>query len=366
MGLLTPGLLQWAARQIAAHFLMTLIDAGWILPLCLATAAIAWLLAALLVRHAAALGLIDVPSARSAHHDARPRGGGLAIVLASAMAFLVAGALMAWSWHLWLLLTLPLPVAAAGLLDDRYGLPPRWRLTVQLLMALSLTALLMPLPAIPVGPWWLTMDRVGWLLVPLAAVWLVNLYNFMDGIDSLAVQQFVFVCLALLLLLADRAPTISLLCALLLAAALGFALWNLPPARIFMGDVGSNYLGFVLAMLALMTLEQELISLWSWLLLMGVFIADTSATLFVRWRGGERLTQAHDRHAYQHLSRRWRSHGRVVLAVMLINGLWLLPLAWLASAYPEYGVLLAISGIVPLLVIATRLGAGRFAPMPSP
>jgi Fuc2NAc and GlcNAc transferase len=98
---------------------------------------------------------------------------------------------------------------------------------------------------------------------------------------------------------------------------------------------------------------------WSWVLLLGVFIADTAVTLLVRIIRGERWYEGHSQHAYQILSRRLNSHSRVVGGVILINICWLLPLAWVAGIFPHYGVLFATIGLAPLLLGCYRLGAGR-------
>lgn len=92
---------------------------------------------------------------------------------------------------------------------------------------------------------------------------------------------------------------------------------------------------------------------------MGAFIADTTYTLIVRVIAGQKLTEGHSTHAYQRLARRYGQHKPVVLAYMAVNVLWLFPIAWLAVIYPEYGVLFAISGIVPLMLVAGLIGAGK-------
>ena len=145
----------------------------------------------------------------------------------------------------------------------------------------------------------------------------------------------------------------------LAASAAGFLLWNWSPASLFMGDAGSGFIGFALGLLALESLVTQRMSVWSWVLLLGVFMADTAVTLLVRVIRGERWYEGHSQHAYQILSRRLKSHPRVVGGVILINIFWLLPLAWLAGILPHYGVLFATIGLAPLLLGCYRLGAGR-------
>jgi Fuc2NAc and GlcNAc transferase len=100
------------------------------------------------------------------------------------------------------------------------------------------------------------------------------------------------------------------------------------------------------------------LSVWAWVLLMGGFIADTTCTLLRRLLSRQRVTEAHSTHAYQHLARRLKSHSKAAAAMGAVNVFWLLPFVWLAVTYPEHGVVWAISGIVPLMLVAAVLGAG--------
>jgi Fuc2NAc and GlcNAc transferase len=149
------------------------------------------------------------------------------------------------------------------------------------------------------------------------------------------------------------------LLALLGAATLGFLPWNWPPARIFMGDVGSGFLGFNLAVLALYTVHTGALTVWSWLILLGVFIVDATVTLLRRIVRGERWYVAHRNHAYQHAAIRWRSHRRVTLTVLAINLAWLIPLAWFVNRCPQLGIIAVSLALAPLIVWALALGAGQ-------
>jgi Fuc2NAc and GlcNAc transferase len=110
---------------------------------------------------------------------------------------------------------------------------------------------------------------------------------------------------------------------------------------------------------ALVAHFEGTLSVWVWVLLMGAFIADTTYTLIRRAVSGQRVTEGHNLHAYQHLSRRTGSHSKVVIIYALVNLIWLLPISWLAVVYPQNGVYLTIVGVVPLMAIAALLGAGR-------
>jgi Fuc2NAc and GlcNAc transferase len=166
----------------------------------------------------------------------------------------------------------------------------------------------------------------------LFLVWMTNAYNFMDGIDGLAAVQAVTVGAggALVHSLAVAAPSwqLPLLAA---AASLGFLAWNFPRARIFMGDVGSGFLGLLFALVALQAAMVQSALFWAWLVLLGVFVVDATATLLRRVLAGERIFEAHRTHAYQRAARRLGSHVPVTLAVAVINTVWLLPIACLVA-----------------------------------
>jgi Fuc2NAc and GlcNAc transferase len=182
----------------------------------------------------------------------------------------------------------------------------------------------------------------------------------MDGIDGIAGSQAVFVATTGALLSATGGePGLNACLYGLAGACAGFLVWNWPPAKVFMGDVGSGFLGFVLACCALYSTARGLLSLWSWLILMSAFLADATTTLARRALRGEKLSQAHRSHAYQVCARRLGGHRRVTLAFTLINLLWLLPLAFAATRYPAQAPLLTALAMLPLCLLAALLGAGQ-------
>ncbi|MBU4396498.1 MAG: glycosyl transferase family 4, partial [Proteobacteria bacterium] len=145
---------------------------------------------------------------------------------------------------------------------------------------------------------------------------------------------------------------------ILFVAAAGFLVWNWPPAKIFMGDACSGFLGFCFGILAIMTSVDTKMTLWTWLILLGVFIADATVTLLRRIFRKERFFEAHRSHAYQILSRRWHSHKKVTLGVLAVNILWLFPCAFFSISWPCYGLFFAIISYVPLLFFCLMIGAG--------
>ncbi|MGP9822846.1 MraY family glycosyltransferase [Ectopseudomonas khazarica] len=325
-------------------------------------AVLAFVLTELLRRYALAYSLMDVPNERSSHSAPTPRGGGVAIVLVYVLGLFIAreSDLAVASDVLWALVGAGGFTALLGFLDDHGHIAARLRLLGHFAAAIWALYWLGGLPPLVfLGSEW----RLGWLGHVVAAfylVWMLNLYNFMDGIDGLASCEAICVCVsAALLCAASGMPSGNIVLPLLLAASvLGFLLWNFPPAKIFMGDAGSGFLGLILGILSLQAgwMRPEL--LWGWLILLGVFIVDATYTLLRRLFRGERVYEAHRSHAYQFASRHYRRHLPVTLAVIAINLFWLLPIAMLVVTGWLEGVLGLLLAYSPLCLLAWRLRAG--------
>ncbi|KXK71586.1 hypothetical protein BC89_06885, partial [Pseudomonas monteilii] len=207
--------------------------------------------------------------------------------------------------------------------------------------------------------WALDLGWAGAIVAAVYLVWLLNLYNFMDGIDGIASVEAITVCLgaSLLYWVSGQAGMMAL--PLLLAAAVaGFLFWNFPPAKIFMGDAGSGFLGIVLGGLSLQAAWLSSQLFWCWLILLGVFIVDASYTLIRRLLRGDKVYEAHRSHAYQFASRRYGRHLPVTLAVTALNVCWLLPVAMGVLLLGVDGVLGLIVAYVPLVLIAAYFRAG--------
>jgi Fuc2NAc and GlcNAc transferase len=308
-------------------------------------------LTGLVRRYALARSVVDVPNERSSHRAPTPRGGGLAIVAA-----VLAGTLAGWAAGV-----VPGDLAAAcvvggfavatvGWLDDHRPLPPSTRAMVHLLAAVAALVALCGAPELDLGAARLATGPVASVLAVLGIVWAINLYNFMDGIDGLAGTQVAITGGAgcLLLTLAGR-PGVAFVAALLAGAGLGFLVWNWQPARIFMGDVGSGTLGFLLAVVALGSERAGGPPVLLWIMMLGVFVVDATATLVRRvWRG-ERWYAAHRSHAYQRLVRSGWSHRRVTTAVLLVDvalaALAYIGWRWPWTMLPSVGLGLSIVGL---------------------
>jgi UDP-N-acetylmuramyl pentapeptide phosphotransferase/UDP-N-acetylglucosamine-1-phosphate transferase len=289
---------------------------------------LSFLFSALVVRaaigYAQRRGMLDHPGQRRSHTTPTPRGGGIGIVVAALALLpaclrllppplpLVEGA------ALWIGLAM---VAATGWWDDHRPLPVIPRLAVQSLAVLAMGAAMVD-----------SGTPAFWLpLLLFAGVGSINLHNFMDGIDGLLAQQAMFVFAGMALLAADQAAwALADASLVLMLACLGFWIFNRPPARIFMGDVGSGALGFAIFALGALLWRERTTLIWPLATLSATFITDAGLTLSVRvWRG-RRWYSAHREHLYQWLVRKGATHRQVGTGYVLWNLVVCTPLAVLA------------------------------------
>jgi len=261
-------------------------------------------------------GVVDIPNERSSHDRPTPRGGGMAIVVSFFAAMLLASFFYTFDLRTyWGLLLSAAAIAILGFIDDLHSLSRRHRFVVWIIIAgvsmafgIRLRAIALPfIGVIPLS-----------ILSPLVTlVWLIgvaNLYNFMDGIDGLAAGEAISVAgfLAIISLLYGN-TFIFVTSLIVLGGALGFLLHNLPPARIFMGDGGSNFLGFVFAALAIIGSRSVAtsISFAIPVILLGTFLFDATITLLKRISKGKKWLEPHRDHYYQRLIILGYSHKRV-------------------------------------------------------
>lgn len=307
------------------------VGAGGVLATCLVAALLTWGARG----YALHRKLLDQPGERRSHDVATPRGGGIAIVVSQLLAYLVVGFVAPAS-------ALPLAIFSAGLLlvagigwwDDHRPLPASTRLCVHVLAGFLLGVLV----------WW-QGDGSAFKAIfsVLLAVVLINVLNFMDGINGLATTQAILAAIAFALLL----PLPQAGSALLLAAGcLGFLPFNFPKARIFMGDVGSGALGYLLAGLVALGVTVTDIAWSVWLVPLAAFLIDAGFTLLARMLKGERWMEAHTQHLYQRCVKRGYSHVVVTLnyALFSIAGTTLLvvlsrlPLMWASAGALAWAV----------------------------
>lgn len=303
--------------------------------------------------------ILDHPVERSSHSVAVPRGGGLALVPLVLLAWFILTIVGEAPPGTLLIVAVAAALALISWRDDVGGLGAAWRFAAHVAAAM-LGALALP-DAAPVFQGLLPplLDRLAAVLL---WVWFINLYNFMDGIDGITSTETI--CLgigaALVTQLTGVANDHTTALSLALAAgAAGFLCWNWPPARIFLGDVGSVPLGYIIGWL-LLTMAAK----GSWapaLILPLYYLADATLTLLMRIARGERVWQAHHQHFYQRALAADGNHG-AVLRLIIEGNVVLLALAVLAVWWPRTGLLLSVLATITLLTQLarrSRLGSDR-------
>ena len=321
---------------------------------------LSWVLTAGMRRYALSAHLVDEPNARSSHSAATPRGGGVAVVV-TFLLFVVS---------LWVIHAIPqeglasllgsgLVVAVVGAMDDKKHVPARWRFLAHTAAAVWTLFVLNGIPAVPIFGFDIDLGWPGLVLAAVYLVWMVNLCNFMDGIDGVASIEAITVCVggALTWWLATGTPYWHVP-VIFAACVAGFLAMNYPPAKIFMGDSGSGFIGIVLGIFSLWTARQAPEMFWCWFILLGGFVVDATTTLVRRVRRGEQFNEAHRSHAYQYASHKHGSHQRISLAFGLVNLLWLLPVAMLVAVGKLDGVAGVLLAYLPLVWLAFRYKAG--------
>ena len=195
---------------------------------------------------------------------------------------------------------------------------------------------------------------IGFFVLLFGIVWFINLYNFMDGLNGIATLEAIFLLSGIAFfsfqsILTNESPATSFLIPgslVLISSCLGFLIWNFPTARVFLGDSGSNLIGFLISAFGLWAVLLGYISIFTCLLLSSLFWLDATLTLFLRWSKGEKITEAHRSHLYQVLSRKWSSHTKVVNLYILINLVILFPMALISQKFLNLGFYLLLINIL--------------------
>lgn len=314
----------------------------------------------LLRYYALAKNLIDQPNHRSSHVIPTPRGGGIAFVVAFLSAIPCAMYLDV------LILPVVMPiisggifVALLGFLDDHHGIGTMLRFIGHFIAAIIALFFLGSMPSISFASWSLPTSFFLDSFAVIYLVWLLNLYNFMDGVDGLAGVEALSICLGVVLIDWCCGDFVLIYLPLMLAAGVtGFLVWNFPKACIFMGDVGSGFLGLVFGIMSIQSAMVNSRYFWSWVILLGVFIVDATLTLLLRFFRGDKVYEAHRRHAYQHAAQYFGGHVWVTVGVLILNMVWLLPWAILVALGLVDGVVGALLAYFPLVLLALVFKAG--------
>lgn len=298
--------------------------------------AFSWGGVALMRRYALNHGIVDKPNARSAHEQITPRAGGVAFVLVFLSWCLAKGLqsedLQSFSLFM-LMVACGALIALLGFLDDRFQLSPALRSVVQWMVACFASVII---GALMPELWWGLPFAFTVLIWSITLVASTNFYNFMDGSDGFSTIQglFLFGFLGALAqyygdgLLAQSAWALSL-------TLVGFLYWNWPKAKIFMGDVGSGFLGFMIILMTLWLIAKTPQALWPLFIMYGIFWFDPILTLLRRVRFKDKITCAHNQHAYQRLLRSGRSKTQLLVGQVVLNA-FLMGLAIITAIFPQY------------------------------
>lgn len=313
----------------------------------------------LYARYAVRLGITATINFRSLHKAVVPRGGGIVFALV-----FTAMAAIAWLCGmlppvLALVLCIGSPAAAIfGFFDDVVEVWPLVKIGAHTCLGLWGAVALVASPASTIVPREGFDPFVTSIALIAVFVWFINLYNFIDGIDGMAASGSVFICGAAMAVLITEggAPELIFAFALLAACSAGFLAYNLPPARLFMGDAGSIFLGYTIAGLLLFSILSSRMSVWTWLAILSYYIGDTTVTGAYRLVCVRQWYRAHRSHAYQNLARIYDSHALVTYGVTLYNLLWALPMAFWTVHAPEYAPLAATLALAPVAAWTFRFG----------
>lgn len=305
--------------------------------------------------------LLVIPGQRSSHEKPKPQGGGLTIILTLTISLFLLSFFEVINEDNFKFFLFPgLLVALIGLLDDFVGVKPLVRLLIHFVSAGLGIYLIGGFPVISFFENNLDLGILGVFFGLIYVVWMINLYNFMDGIDGLASLEaiFVFSTFSIISYFVLLDSDFSFLLLILCASIFGFLILNFPKSQIFIGDVGSGFLGIVISLVSIYSSQNHPELFWSWLILLGIFLVDSTYTLIRRVFLKEKFYIAHSTHAYQKLARITNSHWKTSVIVVVINLLWLAPIAFLVALDKIEGIYGIMLAYAPLLLLVYFLNAG--------
>ena len=311
-----------------------------------------------LKKSALRLKIVAIPNERSLHNKVTPRGGGIIIAivfLAFLLVFYITRQIMVAEFLV--LFGGGLIMAVTGFLDDILELKASIRFIIQFF-------------AVGWGLYWIggipstvfferlpVLYAIANAVAVVALVWFINSFNFIDGIDGLATSGATFFSLSIggYFLWQGIEPYGSLLI-VLAACSLAFLCFNWPPAKIFLGDAGSNFFGYLFGAMILITVKNGNLSIWTWLIILAYLITDTTTTTFLRLCLVKGWYHTHRSHAYQNLARVLDNHKFVTCLITGINVFYLLPLAYLSIQYQQYAWLAFAASVIPILGFVLKYG----------
>jgi UDP-N-acetylmuramyl pentapeptide phosphotransferase/UDP-N-acetylglucosamine-1-phosphate transferase len=311
--------------------------------LILVTGLASWLLTLVVIKLSERKKFYSFPNYRSLHDHPVPKGGGIAITITwyTGITILLLSGII--ELDLYLALLSGIILAIVSLIDDMKGLRPVIRLVFHFITAIIALIILGGLRRFITPGFDFNYNFILYPLAVIGIVWFINLYNFMDGVDGFASLEALIISFVIF---AYSGEAINLI---LFASISGFIFWNWPRARIFMGDVGSTQIGFILIVLGIYFHNSYSFSILNWIMLSSPFWFDATLTLYRRWKVGEDLSLAHNKHAYQRIVRAGFSHLKVNIWLIIINGLVVL----MILVYREFNFLHVPVFVLTLFLLYT-------------
>jgi Fuc2NAc and GlcNAc transferase len=307
-------------------------------------------------RIAISLRILAYPNFRTLHVSPIPRGAGIVFSSIFVISVLVLWYLNVLSKEFLFILGLGGAIATLfGFVDDIFDIRASRKLLIQICLSIWILIFL------DNGAFFSETGILANIKMPLFilfVVWMINAYNFMDGIDGMAISGALYVSftLTLIMLITNGSVELAVLFILLMACSAAFILFNWPPASIFMGDSGSIFLGYLFGSFILITVIKDEISIWTWLVIFGYYFSDTTVTQIARLILVKKYFKPHRSHAYQNLARITGSHLKVTGWVTVYHILWLLPLSIWTVLMPNMELIAVFLAIIPGLTIAYRYG----------
>jgi len=267
----------------------------------------------LIKNYAIKKSLVAHVNERSSHTTPTPHGGGIAIAVTWFLGLFYLYFTDSIDKQLFFALLVGVIISVVSYLDDLFELSAKVRLLTQALVALLGLYFLGGFQELDMFFFSLNTQFLTNIFAFFMIIWFINLYNFLDGIDGYAGSEALFLAIAGFVFFTGAHFLV------LAVAVLGFLFWNWHKAKIFMGDVGSTLLGYNVAIFTIYYANQDARNFWIWIILFGLFWFDATLTLLRRKSNGEKLSQAHKKHAYQRLTQAGWRHDKVVLYGMIIN-----------------------------------------------
>lgn len=257
--------------------------------------------------------MVVIPNERSLHDLPTPKGGGLAIVITWYIGITVLFLLGFIERGLYYAMLCGILIAIVSFIDDIRGLSPVIRLVVHFIASILAFWFLEGLRPLVLPEIHFNYNYLTYPIAIVGMVWFINLFNFMDGVDGFASVEVICLCSVLFVMSWNLSTILLIIC------VTGFLYWNWPKAKIFMGDVGSTQLGFILIVFGIYFHNTYEFSILNWIMLSSPFWFDATLTLFRRLRNGEKLSEAHRKHVYQRVVQAGFSHEKLNISLILIN-----------------------------------------------